>query len=115
MRKSYRNKSKRRNGGAATVMPLSYYNPGIAEPSANAGRDLLKAIPPIGVRPRIGGKRHSRKHRQTKRQYKGGFVPSIMEGFSAMVAQYITPIALYAGYRLLTRKQKKSHNKTRRH
>lgn len=114
MRKSYRNKSKRRNGGAATVMPLSYYNPGVAEPSANAGRDLLKAISPIGVRPRIGGKRRSHKHKYTKRHHKGGFVPTIMEGFSAMVSQYITPIALYAGYRLLTRKQKKGR-KTRRH
>lgn len=104
MRKSHRNKTKRRNGGGATVMPLSYYNPGASEPAANAGRDLLKAIPPIGIRPRIGGR-----HRRTKRQRKtrGGFVPSIMDTFVASASKYIVPLALFAGYKLMTRKGKK--------
>ena len=116
MRRSYRNKSKKRTGGAATVMPLSYYNPGAAEPAVDAGRDLLKAMPPIGVRPKIGGKRHAKKHR-TRRHHKtrGGFVPSVMDGFVVAASKYITPLALFAGYKLMTRKGKKGSKQSRRH
>jgi hypothetical protein len=98
-------------------MPLSYYNPGASEPDANAGRDLLKAIPPLGIRPKIGGRRsmrhRTRKHR-TRRHHKtrGGFVPSVMDGFAAAASKYIVPLALFAGYKLMTRKGKKG---TRRH
>lgn len=119
MRKSYRNKSKRRNGGAATVMPLSYYNPGAYEPAADKGRDLLEAIPPLGIRPKIGGRRslrhRTRKHR-TRRHHKnrGGFVPSVMDGFAAAASKYAVPIALFAGYKLMTRKGKKEGRRTRR-
>jgi hypothetical protein len=120
MRKSYRNKSRRRNGGGATVMPLSYYNPGAAEPAADAGRDLLKAMAPIGVRPKIGGrrsirhskKRHTRRHRKT-RKTRGGFVPSIMDGFVVAASKYIVPLALFAGYKLMTKKGKRGSK--RRH
>jgi hypothetical protein len=110
MRKSYRNKSRR--GGGATVMPLSYYKPSAFEPSAPAGRDLLEAIPPLGVRPKIGGRRtrrgtkkqrKQRKHRKSK----GGFVPSVMGGFLESASKYIVPLALFAGYKLMTRKGKR--------
>ena len=119
MRKSYRNKSRRRNGGGATVMPLSYYNPGAAEPAADAGRDLLKAMPPIGVRPKIGGKRSMRKTKRrahTRRHHKssGGFVPSVMDGFVVAASKYIVPLALFAGYKLMTRKGKKGSGRSRR-
>ena len=115
MRKSYKNKS-RRNGGGATVLPLKYFNNGAYEPVAPAGRDLLEAIPPLGVRARIGGKRrrrHTKKHRKTK----GGFVPSIMDSFVAAASQYIVPLALFAGYKLMTRKGKKGSRgrHTRKH
>ena len=120
MPKLYRNKSKKRNGGAATVMPLSYYSPDAREPSAGAGRDLLGAIPPIGVRPKIGGKRsrrhhHSKKH-STRRHHKvkGGFVPSIMDGFVVAASKYIVPLALFAGYKLMTRKGKKGSKRSTR-
>jgi hypothetical protein len=95
-------------GGAATVMPLQYYNTTAVEPSANAGQNLLKAIPPLGIRPRIGGKR-----RKTKKS-KGGFVPSIMDGFVASASQYIVPVALFAGYKLLSRKNNKSQRRTKK-
>jgi hypothetical protein len=107
MRKSYRNKSKRRNGGAATVMPLSYYNPGAAEPDAAAGRDLLKAIPPFGIRPKIGGRRSMRRRTRKHRKSSGGFVPSIMDSFAVAASKYIVPLALFAGYKLMTKKGKK--------
>jgi hypothetical protein len=112
MRKSYRSKTRRR-GGAATVFPLKYFDTHAPEPDAAAGRDLLKAIPPIGVRPRIGGHRKTR--RILKKKTSGGFVPSIMDGFVAAASHYIVPIALFAGYKLMTRKGKKgSRRHTRR-
>lgn len=110
MRQSYKNKSKRRNGGGATVMPLQYYKPDAHGPSAPAGRNLLEAIAPIGVRPKIGGKRRTHKTRKTRRHHKtrGGFIPSIMDGFVVAASKYIVPIALFSGYKLMTRKGKKS-------
>lgn len=95
-------------GGAATVMPLQYYNTSAAEPSANAGRNLLKAIPPLGIRPRIGGKR-----RKTKKS-NGGFVPSVMDGFVASASQYIVPVVLFAGYKLISRKNSRSTRRTKK-
>ena len=117
--KNRRNKTKRR-GGAATVFPLKYFDPSVHEPSANAGHDLLKAIPPLGIRPRIGGKRgrtkrvlkksnksnKSNKSKSLKKQ-RGGFVPSVMGNFVAAASKYIVPLALYAGYKMMTKKQKK--------
>jgi hypothetical protein len=115
MRKSYRNKSKRRNGGAATVMPLSYYKPSAFEPSAPAGRDLLEAIPPLGVRPKIGGRRRKTRKVRRHRKSKGGFVPSVMGSFAEAASKYIVPLALFAGYKLMTRKGKRgSRRHTRR-
>lgn len=99
-----RNTYKRRTGGAATVMPLQYYNPGLRAPSAGEGHNLLASSAPMNVRPKIGGKR--RKMRKT-RKTKGGFVPSVMDGFVAAASRFIVPLALYSGYKLLSRKQKK--------
>jgi hypothetical protein len=106
MRKSYRNKN--RKGGAATAYPMKYFNASAFEPAAEPGKNLLEAIPPLGIRARIGGKR------KTKRN-KGGFVPSVMDGFAASASQYMVPIALFAGYKLMTRKGKRGSKRyTRR-
>jgi hypothetical protein len=108
-----KNKTRRSNGGSATVMPLRYYNPNVTtNMSSNAGHDLLKAMPPIGIRPKIGGKR---KTLRKKRKTSGGFVPSIMEGFVGSVSKYIVPIALYAGYKMMTKGKKVSKKSTRKH
>jgi len=106
----------KRRGGAATVMPLKYYDPSASEPSAPAGRDLLQAMPPIGVRAKIGGKRRRRVLKTVRRnkKTKGGFVPSVMDGFVTAASKYIVPIALFAGYKLMSRKAKKSGRRTRR-
>jgi hypothetical protein len=119
-RKSLRRGTKRnrtrRNGGAATVLPLKYFNIGASEPDAAPGHDLLKAIPPIGVRPKIGGKRRKTRRVLKKRKHqKGGFVPSIMDGFVAAASKYIVPVTLFAGYKLLTKKGKKGKRGSRRH
>jgi hypothetical protein len=121
-----RNKAK---GGAATAFPLKYFDPSVHEPNANAGRDLLKAEAPLGVRPRIGGKRTAKRvlkkrNKRTKktkgtrrvrigkkRQF-GGFVPSVMGNFVEAASKYIVPLVLYAGYNMLTKKNKKGGKKS---
>jgi len=116
-----RNKTKRnrKNGGGATVMPLKYFDPSYKEPSAAPGHNLLEAIAPLGVRPKIGGQRSklskrsrrnkgSRRTRRRTYRKKGGFVPTVMGGFVNAASKYIVPIALFAGYKLLTKKAKKS-------
>jgi hypothetical protein len=103
----------KRKGGSATALPMKYFNVSAQEPDASAGSDLLKAIPPLGIRPRIGGKRKTR--RILKKNHKGGFVPSVMGGFVEATSKYIVPIALFAGYKLITRKgTKKIKQYTRR-
>jgi hypothetical protein len=100
MKRDHRNKTRRR-GGAATVFPLKYFDPSAPTPDAAAGRNLLHASG-MGIRPKIGGRR-----RKTRRA-RGGFVPSVMGGFLASASKYIAPLALFAGYKLMTRKGKKS-------
>ena len=104
------NKNRRRGGGP---FPLKYFDPIAYEPDAGAGRDLLKAIPPLGIRQRIGGRRKTRRSIK-KRKSKGGFVPSVMGGFVDAASKYIVPLALFAGYKLMTRKGKKGKRYTRR-
>jgi hypothetical protein len=106
-----RNKSKRRSGGAATVFPLKYFDTTAPTPDASAGHNLLKAEAPLGVRPRIGGRRTKRKTTR-RRKTSGGFMPSIMEPFVHAASKYIVPIALYAGYKLMTRKGKKGSKRS---
>jgi hypothetical protein len=113
-----RNKSRRRQkkkGGAATVFPLKYFDVNAKEPSAPAGRNLLEAMPPLGVRPRIGGARKTKRVQKDKRiekkNQKGGFVPSVMGGFIRSASNYIAPLALYVGYKFMTKKNKKSSRK----
>jgi hypothetical protein len=103
-------KIKRHKGGAATPFPMAFFNAHAKVPDAHAGHDLLKANAPLGIRQRIGGAKHSMKRKRTlkrRKTLKGGFVPSVMGNFIASASKYITPIALFAGYKLMTRKQKK--------
>ena len=50
---------------------------------------------------------HLKEVSRKSRKSRGGFVPSIMDGFVAAASRFIVPVALFAGYKLLTRKQKK--------
>ena len=123
-------RSKRSRGGAP--MPLAYFGAAsqIGMPVAE-GKDMLLSSGSI-IRPRIGGahtlhavrtrkqsKTRSKKQRgkqskkqrgkQSKKQrgkQSGGFIPTIMEGFCMAASKYITPIALFAGYKFMTRKQR---------
>ena len=50
---------------------------------------------------------HLKEVSRKSRKSRGGFVPSIMDGFVTAASQFIVPLALYSGYKLLSRKQKK--------
>ena len=88
----------------AVHAPAKFVGLGGMDPSAPAGRDILRegqtssvARPVIAMK---GGKsRRSRrvrrvKRKQTRRQcrQRGGFLPSIGEGFAAAAAQYVLPV-----------------------
>lgn len=104
----------RKKGGAATRLPLDYFDPSYSVgKNVSAGRDLLHASG-RGIRPSLGGRRKTKRSHRSKRK-RGGFIPSIMEGFVANAAQYIVPIALFAGYKLMTRKGKKRKGHSRKH
>lgn len=109
----------------ATVFPAPYFKiNALHQPSAGQGHNLLTPVSETSatVRPKIGGSRkrkarhgtrkitkHSRrstKKSMRKRTQKGGFLPSIGEGFAALAAKYAAPIALYGLFRFM--------NKTRR-
>jgi hypothetical protein len=107
----------KRGGGP---LPLSYFDPNASQASASAGDDLLVASGQV-VRQSIGGKarrasrrasrrikvRKGRKARRaTKRPTRGGFIPSIMEPFVGAASQYVTPAALFAGYKLMQKNRK---------
>ncbi len=109
---------KNKKSGGATSLPLSYFNSTIDKVGAYAGKDVLLSTPST-IRPRIEGgrKRVLRKLNKTKKalktkktkkesKMKGGFVPTIMEGFSQAAAKYITPLVLFSGYKLLNNYKK---------
>ena len=95
----------------ATNLPSQFFN-SISSFSASAGKNLNDSYSNV-VRDRLSvGGRRTRRSKRTKRfrrtkRTKGGFVPSVMGGFVGAVSKYIVPIALFAGYKLMTRKKGK--------
>jgi len=62
------------------------------------------------VRPAIGGKRRTKRHNKRSTRKRGGFYPSVMGNFVPAASKYITPLALFAAYKLMnhpSRKQRK--------
>ena len=109
-------RSKRSKGGAP--LPLAYFGaaPQIGMPVPE-GSDMVAGSV---IRPRIGGgtkrrkqnkqNKRNKKAKRTKKQsgkQSGGFIPTVMEGFCMAASKYITPLALFAGYKWMTRSQKK--------
>lgn len=96
-----------RKQGGNRPLPLQYF--GAAAPvSASAGGDRLDVTGHM-VRPTIGGQRSIRSMRSTKRR--GGFYPTVMGNFVPAASKYITPLALFAAYKLMN---KSKHTKKRR-
>jgi len=97
-----------------------YFNATAKEPSASAGVDSFNNIPrsviPVtnykGGRSGCtrrgesnkGGSRRSKKRRTRK---KGGFTPSVMGGLVSAVSKYLVPIAMFSGYKLITKKKRR--------
>lgn len=93
-----------RKRGGNRPLPLQYF--GAAAPvSASAGGERLDVIGHM-VRPTIGGQR-------TKKR--GGFYPTVMGNFVPAASKYITPLALFAAYKLMKKSQHtKKKRRTRR-
>ena len=105
-------------------VPAKYMGLGGMDPSASAGRDLLlesrmstMARPVIAMK---GGKRRKQQRRKThrkqrkQRKQRGGFLPSIGEGFVAAAAKYAAPLALLGLYKLMNKPTRKRSRSTRR-
>ena len=97
--------------------PLRYFDAGYPITTAGSGSDVLGVSGNV-IRPKIGGYKctrqrstHKRSTRQRSTRYKhkckqskrGGFTPTIMEPFVTAAGKYIVPMALYSGYKLMTR------------
>ena len=98
-----------RKQGGNRPLPLQYF--GAAAPvSASAGVNRLDVTGHM-VRPTIGGQR------STRSMYKkrGGFYPTVMGNFVPAASKYITPLALFAAYKLMKKSQHtKKKRRTRR-
>lgn len=88
-------------------MPLSYVRADTRLPNEFAGRDLSSYGSGQLIRHKIGGSRRSPLK-------KGGFVPSVMEGFASAASHYVTPLAMYAGYRFMNQSMKPQKKKKTR-
>jgi hypothetical protein len=101
-----------RKQGGNRPLPLQYF--GDAAPaSASEGSTRLN-ISGNMVRPAIGGKRIKQRKQSKRKTQKGGFVPSVMGNFVASASKYITPLALFAAYKLMKHPTKRSTRKTRK-
>ena len=102
-----------RKQGGNRPLPLQYF--GEAAPvSASAGVNRLD-VTGYMVRPTIGGQRSMRSTRSMRKK-RGGFYPTVMGNFVPAASKYITPLALFAAYKLMkksqhTKKKRGSRNK----
>lgn len=106
--------------------PAKFVALGGMDPSAPAGKDIFGGAQTSSVaRPVIamkGGKRRSnrkqrkqrRKTQRKQRKQRGGFLPSIGEGFVAAAAKYAAPLALLGLYKLINKPTRKRSRSTRR-
>lgn len=119
---STRRHRQRKVGGDVQPFPANFYGgiSGMVQPAVSAGQDLVKSGGEL-VRPFLpimgnttGGRRKT--HRKTRRSShkSGGFVPSIMEPMSVAASKYIAPVAMFAAYKFMTRKNRKGKGKRTR-
>ena len=108
----------------AAPMPAQYNAVQLKQSFEGTGADMLKTAqtsamvrPEIGVK---GGKRSYRRRIVNRRskvtRKRGGFLPSVGEGFAALAAKYVTPVALYSLFRFMrgSKKTRRSTRKSRR-
>jgi len=99
-------KSRKQGGGP---LPLEYFGVKTGNYSAASGSDVLD-VKGQTIRPHIGGrvtrnrKLPHKSQRKSQRKTRGGFIPSVMEGFAFAANKYIVPLALFAGYKMINNK-----------
>jgi hypothetical protein len=94
----------RKRGG---MLPLKYFDASHKGLSTSANADILESYGNT-IRPALTVKGGKHKYKT-----RGGFVPSIMEGFVAMASKYIVPLSVFSGYKLMTKKSKGSKRSKR--
>jgi hypothetical protein len=101
-------KSRRRRGGSP--FPANYFNEQAKMPSGQVGSYTTgysnNVVRPVLSNTLFAGGKRKRK--------KGGFIPSVMEGFSILASKYITPLALFSGYKLIKKRTKTRKNRASR-
>jgi len=112
--RSTRKLTRKQRGGAATPLPLSFFNPGSAPFSASASALSTAATSTLaraGIYQTGGGKKSKQKSRkqQSKKQQKqkslkkqrGGFSPSVMGPFLKNVEALAAPLSIYLGWKMI--------------
>ena len=107
-RKTHRRKTMKKHGGAATAFPLNFFKADAPSPTGSAGNNLTGSYGNIVRAPLkvVGGYKKAILRRIKTIRKRGGFVPTVMEGFTQLAAKYITPLALFAGYKLMKNRTK---------
>ena len=111
MRSTRSNRSTRKQrGGAATPLPLSFFNPGSAPFSASASALSTAATSTLaraGIYQTGGSKsrkqQKSLKQQKSRKQQKqrGGFSPSVMGPFLKNVEALAAPLSIYLGWKMI--------------
>jgi len=102
-----RKTTRKQRGGAATPLPLSFFNPGSASSSASANALSTAATSTLarqGIYQTGGAKsrkqQKSRKHQKSRKQ-RGGFSPSVMGPFIKNVEALAAPLSIYLGWKMI--------------
>jgi hypothetical protein len=106
-----RKTTRKQRGGAATPLPLSFFNPGSASFSASANAvstSQTSSLARQGIYQTGGAKskKQQSKKQQSKKQQKtrkqrGGFSPSVMGPFIKNVEALAAPLSIYLGWKMI--------------
>jgi hypothetical protein len=109
MTQSKRKTTRKQRGGAATPLPLSFFNPGSASSSASANALSTAATSTLarqgiyqtgGAKSRKQQKSQKQQSRKQKKQ-RGGFSPSVMGPFIKNVEALAAPLSIYLGWKMI--------------
>jgi hypothetical protein len=107
-----RKSTRKQRGGAATPLPLSFFNPGSASFSASANAvstSQTSSLARQGIYQTGGAKKQqskslkgkkTRKQKSLKKQ-RGGFSPSVMGPFLKNVEALAAPLSIYLGWKMI--------------
>jgi len=107
--RSTRKTTRKQRGGAATPLPLSFFNPGSAPFSASSSSLSTAATSTLaraGIYQTGGGKKSlkqkslKQKSKSLKKQ-RGGFSPSVMGPFLKNVEALAAPLSIYLGWKMI--------------